>query len=1296
MTALLGVQGYSSFGQGSYNDYLATPSAHAMSLAKFAITPVSLHNGTANVGVPICNLTGVDVSINYQTSGIRVQDVAGPVGLGWTLNAGGAVTRVMRGRPDEDNADGWCGNGKAGNVIKTFIEHQGNGTVKHIVSGAIDTQPDLFYFNVGKFSGSFVLTPEGVPVLTPYQDVKIEPAIGDQSQHNFWVITAPDGTKYYFGETGNSQEISEYSTSVVNGRTESFTSSWYVSRIVNPAGTEVTFEYDIGNDYTYKNYRESATDEYRPNNTVAAASHVVIENIITIKSAKRVKKIQSAEGSIEFTFINARSDIDGGKHVQSISQKNAQGSTLKTFVMFYSYFKGYFDANHLKLDALQEIGYPPYRFTYNSLELPPRDVFQIDHWGYFNNNTYQRLYYSATPGFTTPTGVWVTGANREADPSRAKACMLEKIQYPTGGYTAYEYELNSFLNNGTEVRGGGLRIKKMTIYDGLDLSKNREINYEYKNGTTTSGVLNGVFPYNYLSITTRNIVQNSSTNVKYTRSSEPVNYWKNGSEPFVGYGTVTTYESGNGKTVNQFYTALDLGHADVQPLKYYYYYKEDGDKFVDDNKSAYGRDNTIVTYTPTNNYHWRRGLPKATSIYNQAGKLLKNTSYVFEYAGNKSTPMNALTSHTVYRPGNTIIKEYIIRYGVYAITSEVYRLRSTTETNYSDNNPVTSTTQTTEFTYGNNHLQPIETKVTHPGGFQTITRTQYAADYRFNVAPSTGDTPNWAIYAMQNKHMLTSIIEQTTWRKFSSSGALYIQAGKITEFKEQNGLVLPSKDYVFESNQPIVEIAYAASNEGFGYQKDVRYYKNFLREVNYNSEGKVNATTPYKGQSNSVIWGEYSTDKQQTTRPIAKVTNAAPELIAYTSFEQRSLGNWSILGVNLLKTCDQQYYDCLNSSNYPPGEQASICESRRQSCLVNEGIIVAGGYTGEKALYKPSGSITLEKTSLVAGSYVVSLWAKGSGSISLNGAYAQAVSANWSQHRWVVSPVVNGKIQVNIPAGIYVDELRLHPQEAHMTSYTFKNGVGLSSSNNPNGIITFYEYDAQNRLKLVKDHEHNIVKMHQYAYHTDDDFTYTQISDFTTRFNTGIPGDISTLGYSYHWSFGDGSTLVTTNPEVTHSYVNINLHYNVTLQIKDANDRVISTKSHRIYSQGANGNLRITHSTANPSACIHRFTASSGNLASNGSFEYHWEIEGISYTDTTAAQLHTFSQCTITEVYPIKLSIVNKNTGVIVARVTSNVTIEANTNSGGGGGSGGSGGSGGIMLEPLGPNPPTYEQTNEQ
>ena len=72
----------------------------ASSLGKYGDIPVSHYNGTTNINIPLYSLNEegipLDISLSYDSGGIRVNSVAGWVGQNWTLNAGGVVTRTKR------------------------------------------------------------------------------------------------------------------------------------------------------------------------------------------------------------------------------------------------------------------------------------------------------------------------------------------------------------------------------------------------------------------------------------------------------------------------------------------------------------------------------------------------------------------------------------------------------------------------------------------------------------------------------------------------------------------------------------------------------------------------------------------------------------------------------------------------------------------------------------------------------------------------------------------------------------------------------------------------------------------------------------------------------------------------------------------------------------------------------------------------------------------------------------------------------------------------------------------------
>ncbi len=83
---------------------ITPPSPEAASLAQYAEIPVSTYTGVANIDIPIYTIRARDIelpiSISYHASGIKITQEASSVGLGWSLNAGGIISRNIMNQDD--------------------------------------------------------------------------------------------------------------------------------------------------------------------------------------------------------------------------------------------------------------------------------------------------------------------------------------------------------------------------------------------------------------------------------------------------------------------------------------------------------------------------------------------------------------------------------------------------------------------------------------------------------------------------------------------------------------------------------------------------------------------------------------------------------------------------------------------------------------------------------------------------------------------------------------------------------------------------------------------------------------------------------------------------------------------------------------------------------------------------------------------------------------------------------------------------------------------------------------------
>lgn len=435
---------------------IGMPSPTAASLGKYGNIPVSLYTGTPNISIPLFEVKGrtlsVPIVLNYHASGVKVEEIAGWVGLGWALEVGGVITRTMRGLPD-DSQQGYYETGDQ--LDGSNWQSPSPPYVDSLKSELADSEPDMFFFNFVGRSGTFVFGPNGVVRTVPYQKLRFNWEFGTGPQYREvtkWTITIEDGTRYIFEER-------EYTTdrpltqTIIQSLQKIFVSSWYLTKIESASGDDViTFTYaNPAPTVTHKahTYFES-THFYVGACTFPGYSTVDNEYDIGLK---RLQTITSAFQSATFTTsqrndaLHPTTGLPQEYKLDSFTVY-ANGVVQRKFVFQYHYFNfGQGDLQRLRLDAVKEKSasndsLPAYKFDYNnSIALPARLSYSIDHWGYYNGKPNADL----IPAYDdTSNNIFIPGADREPDSTVVQAGILKKITYPTGGYTEFTYEAHDY------------------------------------------------------------------------------------------------------------------------------------------------------------------------------------------------------------------------------------------------------------------------------------------------------------------------------------------------------------------------------------------------------------------------------------------------------------------------------------------------------------------------------------------------------------------------------------------------------------------------------------------------------------------------------------------------------------------------------------------------------------------------------------------------------------------------------------------------------------------------------------
>jgi hypothetical protein len=523
---------------------------------------------------------------------------------------------------------------------------------------------------------------------------------------------------------------------------------------------------------------------------------------------------------------------------------NTQGGLIKTIDFGYTYLGGTY--NRMFLTTLIETGKPAYQFEYNDTSnLPMPITFGVDHWGFWNGNLYNTnalvpfQNYQLNGDFTectTTTNADCT--SRDPNFNFTLKGMLNKVTYPTRGYTRFEYEQNDYSKRleGRSVNnyipalydvssvGGGLRIKK--IVDSFDgLTETNEKLYEYKNDLDISSGVLLKWPRYILHWTTTE-VPNDWVKYNFIRSNPIGRHILDA--PIITYSQVTEKTTTNGKKVVKFtdYTS----NPDDYSSNFY-------DHLLGGVASPInlGR-NFVGLYL--NDRSVERGKILWEKIYNANNSLVQQTNYKYNIDPTKTNNWSA----KLHLSGPSIQSNKVYFYNDY----------------------LTEKTSTLYTSSGNLVTKENYTYISAPSYTSTISNQDLLSKLKTTSANNEIIETEYK-YPWQN-YLLTS----TEFLNFKNANIMF----PIREIQYRNAVKLSEKFTLFAKDASTNFLLQTKSIYSAKFPNSITNIANignlekFFTYDLYDNKGNVLQYTQENGIPVAVVWG------YNQTKPIAKIENA--------------------------------------------------------------------------------------------------------------------------------------------------------------------------------------------------------------------------------------------------------------------------------------------------------------------------------------------------------------------------------------------------------------------------------------
>ncbi|TRX34057.1 RHS repeat protein [Flavobacterium sp. ZT3R18] len=1054
------------------------PSPTAYHLGKYGNVPVGMFTGSPNLNIPIYTYktTNLEVPITmfYGSNGIKVDEISSNVGQGWNLSFGGVISRVVRDLPDESRG-------------ANFIPLNTNSTSTDVDSFCksiadyddIDSEVDLFSFNVGNYSGKFVLDNDNSIVLMPAQNIKIEKQI-ENDYFNF-VMTTPDGIKYYF----NDREVT-FLPKESGGRPFPVisTSAWYLTKIVHPKGDEIYFNYFNKNDRYITSKSQTLTIQYPTIQYTCEGMVSMLPELSTIfehrinVSGKAIKSISSnngINGEITFNYLdNNSADVDfGNNKISEIVITKNKIDVLEKVKFIYTTTQN----KRVFLDKIQYNDLAKnYQFEYLEKEkFPDRLSLSQDHWGYYNGANNSCLVPNKT-GLDTDN-IDYKGADKEPNGNFAKLGMLNKIIYPTKGSSSFEYESNDYY--GDKIISPNLTNCSLDIF--IDGASTKEI---------------------IITSLSKQVIELNANVLFYDQCAES-DYGK--TQAFIRAKNINTgsYEYFNVKLYNGELSKIE-NTIQISPnngRKVYLIAEANQTYIISLALGNFSQLTEVRSCTSASlRFSYLASAPYTIKTNLITGGIrIKNTK---DYSNNNSTP---------------IYKRYF-----YATKKELSK-----SSGVEGNNPLyiddSSVIVQIDCPNAGNYYTTVSYLRTYKNATSSSITSLFGngnsnISYE-NVTISNGDD-NFINGGEEHEFYIDKSIQGSQivgkYRMLSSPssyGLLMNGLPKTISFFNNYGKTIKTTINSYEDKLLKVSKSYSTrkyfNNEGvIDYFEDIQdnigvieYYNSsywsYLKSMtdslfDLNGLNPITTTTNYNYTSPRHLQITSQSTTSSIGEPLETKYYYPPDLLALgiQTSEMQKLTDQN--RINLPLKTETFVNNVQTSENNTKYEESTATGNLLLPKEIHEikglGDIDLTTITNRKIIFTlydtdringlPKGNGNILEYKLESGTPVSIIW--GYNKTQPIAKIENAAYSEISSYVDNLQTISNTGTEANLLTALSV--LRNALPNAMITTYTYKTLIGISSITDPKGDTTFYEYDEFNRIKLTKDTQGNVLSENQYHY----------------------------------------------------------------------------------------------------------------------------------------------------------------------------------------------------------------------